>query len=393
MKFNSKKNDFTKKQVITLSIAGVIFLSLIVILLITLFRHTHSFGEWEKVRDASCTRYGMERRYCECGEVQEKKSDMLPHTEGEWTYNKEKDELTKSCTVCEKVLKTDPLDNHTHTWGEFSVKAEATCTQSGVNIRSCNCGATYELPIAATGHDFGDWITSTPAQCGTEGSSKRICNNCQESETKIIPALSHTKGAWILVDNKKLYPCIYCDEILYSEQIKASEYLDISNGVLIGLGTCEDLEVIVPSDVHTVGEYAFEVQSITGIVLPNSVIHIENRAFFQCFHLDTVYFGENLKSIAKTAFFNCESLKSVTLPESLTTIGEYAFAYCTGLESISIGSNVTEFNMRLLGDCLNLRDIYYSGTIEQWNAIEKHVEWDLGTGEYIVHCSDGDIEK
>ncbi len=35
--------------------------------------------------------------------------------------------------------------------------------------------------------------------------------------------------------------------------------------------------------------------------------------------------------------------------------------------------------------CSRLTDIYFTGTEEQWNAIEKGTDWDDGTGDYTVH--------
>ena len=43
--------------------------------------------------------------------------------------------------------------------------------------------------------------------------------------------------------------------------------------------------------------------------------------------------------------------------------------------------------------CSNLKFICYSGTMAEWNAIEKGTDWDAGTGNYTVYCSDGTITK
>jgi hypothetical protein len=37
--------------------------------------------------------------------------------------------------------------------------------------------------------------------------------------------------------------------------------------------------------------------------------------------------------------------------------------------------------------------VTYQGTIEEWMAIEKDDHWNFETGNYTVHCTDGDIEK
>ena len=66
----------------------------------------------------------------------------------------------------------------------------------------------------------------------------------------------------------------------------------------------------------------------------------------------------------------CSGLTSVTIPNSVTSIGKYAFLGCTGLTSIT-----------------------FEGTMAQWNEIQKADGWNNNTGSYIIHCTDGDIEK
>ena len=62
------------------------------------------------------------------------------------------------------------------------------------------------------------------------------------------------------------------------------------------------------------------------------------------------------------AFYGCISLTSFVIPDGVTYIGEYAFAWCE-----------------------RLTDIYYTGTEEEWNAMEKGFGWDTADGVYNVY--------
>ena len=84
--------------------------------------------------------------------------------------------------------------------------------------------------------------------------------------------------------------------------------------------------------------------------------------------LQSTYQGLPVTSIGWGAFYGCVGLTSITIPNSVMSIGEQAFSGCTSLTSIQ-----------------------YNGTKEQWKAIEKPFGWSSDTGEFIVHCSDGDI--
>lgn len=75
-------------------------------------------------------------------------------------------------------------------------------------------------------------------------------------------------------------------------------------------------------------------------------------------------------SIGHNAFFDCSNLSSIDIPVSITEIGQFAFYYCEKLTTIN-----------------------YGGPKKQWNSIAKRLAWDSNTGDYTIHCTDGDIPK
>ena len=54
---------------------------------------------------------------------------------------------------------------------------------------------------------------------------------------------------------------------------------------------------------------------------------------------------------------------------------------------------VTSIEREAFWGCESLTSITYKGTKAQWNQIEKGIRWDEDTGNYTIHCTDGDIEK
>lgn len=121
-------------------------------------------------------------------------------------------------------------------------------------------------------------------------------------------------------------------------------------------------------------------EDLTGIIIPDSVISIENTAFFFCPQLESVHIGNGVTTIGNSAFSLCGALSSVTLgskvdhisseafslcpnltridiPDSVTYIGDGAFMGCTSLAYVSMGSGVTSLNNELFLDCHDLTDI------------------------------------
>ena len=80
---------------------------------------------------------------------------------------------------------------HTHVWGDWTVTAEATCTEDGEQFHVCYCGEIEAEAIPATGHSFGEWEETKAPSCTEEGEAKRSCE-CGETETKAIPANGHS---------------------------------------------------------------------------------------------------------------------------------------------------------------------------------------------------------
>ena len=78
----------------------------------------------------------------------------------------------------------------------------------------------------------------------------------------------------------------------------------------------------------------------TNVVIPQSVKHIGEKAFYYCRRLTSITIPNSVVSIGDNAFYNCSGLTSVTIPNSVTTIGRNAFYNCSGLTSVSIPNSV-----------------------------------------------------
>lgn len=100
------------------------------------------------------------------------------------------------------------------------------------------------------------------------------------------------------------------------------------------------------------------------------------------------------KSIMGTAFQNETSIENVTFqPWILLTIPYFAFSGCTSLKEVNMTDGIATIEAGAFSNCSSLKDINYDGTMQSWKAIKKASGWNDKTGDYTVHCSDGDILK
>lgn len=152
--------------------------------------------------------------------------------------------------------------------------------------------------------------------------------------------------------------------------------------------------ITIPDGVTEIGTGAFVgCSGLTSINIPDSVTSISGYAFMGCSRLTSITIPNSVTTIGWDAFYNCSSLTSITIPNSVTSIGSYAFYKCSGLSNVTIGNSVTTIGNSAFIGCSGLTDINYNGTKEQWEAISKGDNWDYNTGNYTVHCTDGDIAK
>jgi len=126
------------------------------------------------------------------------------------------------------LLWMDFEKDHAHSFGEWTVTKEATCTEKGVETRSCACGETETREIPALGHTE-EIIPGKEATCTetglTEGKKCAVCGVILVAQEE-IPALRHTeeiipgKEATCtetgLTEGKK---CSVCGEVLVAQEV------------------------------------------------------------------------------------------------------------------------------------------------------------------------------
>ena len=158
----------------------------------------------------------------------------------------------------------------------------------------------------------------------------------------------------------------------------------------IGCSALEEIEL--PKQIESIGDYAFSnCKSLKSVILPQGFEGADGL-FSGCTNLEEVVLPEGIKKLGWFFFYSCEKLKSVVIPESVTEIGDYAFSCCYSLKSIVVPKGVTAMNNRVFNYCNTLESFGFSGTVEEWKAVEKSERWKENSSIAAVHCSDGDTD-
>ena len=91
-----------------------------------------------------------------------------------------------------------------------------------------------------------------------------------------------------------------------------------------------------------------------------------------------------LREIHKNHGKYCDSLTSVVIPNSVTSIGAGAFGYCENLVSVIISKSVKSIGSYAFYFCDSLEIIKYRGTSSDCNGILKGNYWNQSTGVYTI---------
>lgn len=156
--------------------------------------------------------------------------------------------------------------------------------------------------------------------------------------------------------------------------------------------------VVIKNGTFSITEYIFyDYTSLVSVTIPDSVTNIGKYAFRGCTGLTSITIPDSVTSIGDGAFYKCSGLTianwNATACTSAGTTQGFIFEGCSNLATANIGDNVKIIPSLAFCGCTGLTRITFNGTKAQWNAIYKGTNWNSNTGNYTIHCTDGDIPK
>lgn len=168
--------------------------------------------------------------------------------------------------------------------------------------------------------------------------------------------------------------------------------------------------VVYEEGITTTGDFIFyKCPNLTSVTLPDTMTEIGNSTFADCTSLEQVTISNGVTKIGNSAFSGCSSLEQITIPDSVTKIsagafsgteltqvsapgvteiGVNAFSNCWKLTQLHVSARLATVESGAFEGCSELMDVYYSGTAEQWQAVNNQ---DATIADANIHCADQEI--
>lgn len=161
----------------------------------------------------------------------------------------------------------------------------------------------------------------------------------------------------------KVDECAYrgCNKL---ESITISGNGIIPSGLFAG---CSKLKnVTINEGITGIGESAFRETVIKKLILPSTVITVNDNTFAYCEQLEEAVLDEQLNFIGCQAFINTVSLSEISIPDKVENIGSKCFSY-SGIKNVKLPKNdsFTVIYGKTFFECANLEEVILPDNICQ----------------------------
>ena len=322
-------------------------------------KHTHEFGKWKTVNEATCTEAGLRERKCECGEKESETLDAKGHS------------LTAGiCLTCGYIDEQELLEFASMQFMEMKKLPDGTYS---VSVKG---GARSEVTaLAIPGEYDGKKITAV-AETGF--------SNCEK-----LAFVSLGEGITVL-GKDAFKNCKVLEEV-----VLPSSLVQINDQAF---GLCYKLKKLhIPAGVTKFGaavlqyswpeEITVDEQNTVFYAKDGCLIDRTTKTLVGVAGKFTIPADGSVTAIGDGAIRGASQLKELIIPEGVTQIGFEAIWGCNNLTDLYLPASLTKLGERMTSGAADdsLLFVHYNGTYAKWEELTAQVtQW--CTGHWYSVC-------
>ena len=95
----------------------------------------------------------------------------------------------ESAPTYSRLIRVEFYENsspHTHSFGEWMVTTNPTCTEAGIKTRECDCGVTERAEVPAAGHNWDSGTITREPTSEADGEKTYTCLVCKATMTEPV---------------------------------------------------------------------------------------------------------------------------------------------------------------------------------------------------------------
>ena len=167
-----------------------------------------------------------------------------------------------------------------------------------------------------------------------------------------IPASVTSIGNYVFAGNSQLSTIVVdTNNPVYDSRNGCNAIINKSTNELIQ--GC--VSTIIPSEIKSISDGAFELMNIEHINLPQGLERIGFNAFYGC-PLREIVFPEGLTYIGRYSFNGCDNLTEFHVPQSVQFVDGSAIAGCGGITSISVADGNANYSSAAGSNAITNKD-------------------------------------
>jgi hypothetical protein len=234
----------------------------------------------------------------------------------------------------------------------------------------CKAIGKFAIATANTAFKTATWDSSSAVVMGTDASGNPCSLAVEQGEMllskdgtvlyRFAPAFHYTgQGLYALPEGIVTIASYALEAVgLNGGFTIPTSCTAIGDYAFYGCGNLNSMEYAAPSQLQTIGAYAFANNANLHTTLPASVTTIGVYSFAYCSNIVIDVSATALTQIPEYAFYDCNNLHELTLPATVTTIEAYAFSQCDNLNTVKFaGTTLSKIGAAVFQGCPNLHEI------------------------------------